>query len=833
MHAGMATTTSLPIGVQCTTVSYCSSSCTLTSTRTCTFSAGRELETTTETESNACPSETSCVESGGNARCIAVPCGTCGKCVSGSCIKTDIDKDGYYYFTPYFSGCDCNDNNANINPGKTELCNSADDNCNSAIDEGLQNLDCAELGLKGNCGEGAYSCVSGAYTACPSSSREVCGNGDDEDCDGYTDNEDMVCFEITGISATSPQIRNTKFAVECLTTLKDVKTSSGTDCAGARLQTSEERPRTISCENKGWDAEESKILFDCTASAVGTYSAICYAPTIKCLPDQQCYCTNELDQATPSSTEETMIISVLNSECSEYALEDECEFDSKCDWCPMCNGLKTSGFGISKCVDAGQCSYDACSTECGAQCDAETFCAATLCSSLTGCYNQNGEKATATVYGVNSYDYYDCNNVPNACSDNCGCSTNSCSNPLDCEKIVTDDDGDLFDTNCDGDCNDFDASIYPGAEPYCGGGIDDDCDGVSEETSVCCDIANSDDKSINSEGEPENLADGINILLPDFVRDYYWGGDCTGVECDEENIALCSFADTYDECVEKSRYTTGHFYSLKEYYATGAGISYKESVCPHYCNGQTLENIDFEISSLIEYAPGCSEGICVKESLKEECGEENLMIEYYCSGNLLKFTEKDCDDYDGFYDVRGESRYVDYDCFESENGGANCRANLEEVSTQGLNEGQVKVKLKNTGSLPFTGTIKLEVNNFCSNLEGFTIDEELNLAVYEIYEKTYNFLTQCTPVKFNFICETQDNYEMICVFGLGDGCGVFTKEQESFGSCDTCCGSNIQNELACSEQQETCDTSAVMLTVADVTTDYIKETITNAGWCCK
>ncbi|MEO6168534.1 MAG: MopE-related protein, partial [Chitinophagales bacterium] len=61
---------------------------------------------------------------------------------------TDADHDGFgssllmgtAYCNPpqwnVINNADCNDNNAAINPGQSELCNSADDNCNSQIDEG-------------------------------------------------------------------------------------------------------------------------------------------------------------------------------------------------------------------------------------------------------------------------------------------------------------------------------------------------------------------------------------------------------------------------------------------------------------------------------------------------------------------------------------------------------------------------------------------------------------------------------------------------------------------------------------------------------------------------
>lgn len=44
---------------------------------------------------------------------------------------SDNDNDGYYSYE------DCNDNNANVNPGLIETCDGLDNDCNDAIDEGL------------------------------------------------------------------------------------------------------------------------------------------------------------------------------------------------------------------------------------------------------------------------------------------------------------------------------------------------------------------------------------------------------------------------------------------------------------------------------------------------------------------------------------------------------------------------------------------------------------------------------------------------------------------------------------------------------------------------
>jgi hypothetical protein len=115
-------------------------------------------------------------------------------------LHTDADGDGYGSPTgptvvvqgcapmPGFapSSTDCNDHDASVHPGASDVCNLIDDNCNGQVDDSS----------RPTCGMGA--CLNRSATCNPADCvpkpafAEVCNTVDD-DCDGAIDDGDGLC----------------------------------------------------------------------------------------------------------------------------------------------------------------------------------------------------------------------------------------------------------------------------------------------------------------------------------------------------------------------------------------------------------------------------------------------------------------------------------------------------------------------------------------------------------------------------------------------------------------------------------------------------------------
>jgi large repetitive protein len=147
---------------------------------------------------------------------------------TGNPFYADTDADGYGDAAAVTWACsaptgqvtddrDCDDADAAVNPGATEVCNSVDDDCDGAVDDDDSGLDLSTAGTwyvdgdsdgYGDAATGVETCVqpSGTVTdatdcddttaAISPADNEIC-NGVDDDCDGDVDDDDASLLTST------------------------------------------------------------------------------------------------------------------------------------------------------------------------------------------------------------------------------------------------------------------------------------------------------------------------------------------------------------------------------------------------------------------------------------------------------------------------------------------------------------------------------------------------------------------------------------------------------------------------------------------------------------
>jgi hypothetical protein len=150
--------------------------------------------------------------------------------------------------------------------------------------------------------------------------------------------------------------------------------------------------------------------------------------------------------------------------------------DAACDDGDVCNGAETCSL------------IQGCQAGTPLTCDDGVFCnGAESCDPTQGCLPGSPPSCAhldgPCVLGVCDPVMDACQAVPVAdelpCDDGDACMAGDACNQGVCTGTLIDADGDGYGPGaaCGGDCDDTDASIFPGAEEICGDGIDQDCDG--------------------------------------------------------------------------------------------------------------------------------------------------------------------------------------------------------------------------------------------------------------------------------------------------------------------------------------------------------------------
>ncbi|MBK8171676.1 MAG: putative metal-binding motif-containing protein [Sandaracinaceae bacterium] len=166
-----------------------------------------------------------------------------------------------------------------------------------------------------------------------------------------------------------------------------------------------------------------------------------------------------------------------NSPCSTLAVASGVCRSGMCSPADCGDGVTDISVG-EECDDANTNPDDGCNNFCLYSCRDDSECDdGDVCNGSATC----------------DTDTHKCTTVdPLNCDDSMGCTSDSCDPSFGCSNILMDGDGDgvsrelCFDGYAT-DCDDSDATSYPGAPEMCGGG-DHNCDGAadSETTSVTC-----------------------------------------------------------------------------------------------------------------------------------------------------------------------------------------------------------------------------------------------------------------------------------------------------------------------------------------------------------
>jgi len=450
--------------------------------------------------------------------------------------KMDKDGDGWGVSFPIKCLCeptapftatqsgDCNDNDGEVNPDATEVCNGKDDDCDFQTDEyGAEGCKIYFMdGDKDGYGtEAMFKCACGAkgYYSSDNSldcddtngavnpeGEEVC-DGLDNDCDGLLDMfPDKPCYAFGS-------------GIECKGMLM---------CGNGALKCSAENPGDETCD--GLDNDCNGLVDD--GPDGGELVGSCHTG--------------------PFGTEGVGLCENGNRVCDDGSWS-ECEdevlpVDELCDGLDNdCDGFDDNGFAIDDACSAG---LGMCETpgiyvcaEDGSDVACETLPLPEpqeeVCDGLDNDCDGTVDEEFADFDEDGEADCTDKDDDDDGIADkydNCHFTPNPLQLNHDGDEFgdLCDDDDDNDGSLDSDDCEPKNGAVYPGAEELCNG-VDDDCSGAADEGFPDTDLDGvSDCEDTDDDGDGILDIDDNCPLVPNFTQSNY-DADDVGDACDEDD----------------------------------------------------------------------------------------------------------------------------------------------------------------------------------------------------------------------------------------------------------------------------------------------------------